>query len=211
MSTKIKRRRKDDRPKPALDQVEVGIDQSYGGFGVCILAPDGQFIRHHAKFDPEHFGQGVDRLNSIGEWFRRILYNTPQQIVHVCMEGYAPGAKFNREILGELGAVVKISLRLHPRLWDPACYPTIVAPTQVKKFACNNGNAKKEDIKLGVYKQWGAEFGTNDEADSYVLARIAAGICSTQGDGTSALAWGHGELTGYQRDILKKLKHHTER
>lgn len=198
--TRVSRRPKETSPPPKGGVVVMGVDQSYSGFGVCILAPDGTYTSHVGRFDAEHAGKGVDRLNEIGAWFRRLIYDTPQQIVHVCMEGYAPGAKFGREMAGELGAVVKMSLRLHPRLWDPASYPTIVSPLQVKQFATGKAQAKKEDVKLGIYKKWGVEFVTNDEADSYTLARVAA-----------ALAWGDGELVGYQSDILKKLRQHTER
>lgn len=192
-------RRKEATRTPA-DGVVMGIDQSYSGFGVCILAADGAYKTHVGRFDADRAGKGVDRLNEIGTWFRQLIYDTPQHVAHVCMEGYAPGAKFGRELAGELGAVVKISLRLHPRLWDPVSYPTIVSPVQVKQFATGRAQAKKEDVKLALYKKWGVEFITNDEADSYTLARVAA-----------ALAWGNGELTGYQNDVLKKLRQHTER
>lgn len=193
------RRRKHASP-PAQNVAVMGIDQSYSGFAITILFADGQHRTVRACFDAQHSGKGVDRLNEIGCWFRKIIYDCSQNIEHVCMEGYAPGAKFSREILGELAAVVKISLRLHPRLWDPACYPTIVAPVHVKQFATGKAQSKKDDMKLGVYKKWGVEFDTNDEADSYTLARVAA-----------ALAWGDGELVGYQNDVLKKLRQHTER
>jgi Holliday junction resolvasome RuvABC endonuclease subunit len=211
MTTTLKRRRKDNRPNLALDRVVMGVDQSYSGFGVCILTPDGTYVMHRGTFDAQRYGKGVDRLCAMGEWFRKIIYDTPQQIEHVCIEGYAHGAKFGREQAGELGAVVKLALRLHPRLWNPSCYPTIVAPTQVKQFAASSGSAKKEDMKLNVYKRWGVEFKTNDEADAYVLARIAAGIRSHSDTENAALLWAHGELTGYQNDLIAKLRQHTER
>lgn len=198
MTTFVRRRK--PTPTPAGNEVVMGIDQSYSGFGVCILRPDGTHTSHRASFDPATFGKGVDRLNDIGVWLRALVYNTTQQVAHICMEGYAPGAKFGREMSGELGAIVKTSLRLHPRLWDPASYPTIVSPGQLKQFGTGKATAKKEDVKLGVYKKWGVEFATNDDADAYVLARIAG-----------SLHWRTDELTGYQSTVLAKLHPHTER
>ncbi len=48
----------------------------------------------------------------------------------------------------------------------------VVPPARLKKFACGKGNAKKDEIRLAVYKRWGFEAPTNDEVDAYVLARI---------------------------------------
>lgn len=48
-----------------------------------------------------------------------------------------------------------------------------VSPSEVKKFATGKGNANKIQVVTAVVKRWGVEFGTDDEYDAYVLARIA--------------------------------------
>ena len=42
-------------------------------------------------------------------------------------------------------------------------------PTILKKFITGKGNAKKEDIKLALYKKYQKEFKNSDEADAYAL------------------------------------------
>lgn len=84
----------------------------------------------------------------------------------VVIEGYAFGRPNQMAALGELSGVVKCSLF---EMQQPYL---IVPPTRVKKFACGRGNAKKDEVRLEVYKRWGFEAPTNDEVDAYVLARI---------------------------------------
>lgn len=176
----------------------IGIDQSLSGFAVCALYSDGSHRVHRRAF-PAKKSHGVDRLAEVGAWLCNVLDSLPT-IDHVCMEGYSRQSKYGREEAGELGAVVKLALRTSPHLRYPACYPTIVAPTALKKYVVGTGPGGKSDIKMYVLKKWGVTFKDDNEADSYGLARIAA-----------AIQWRDGELTGYQQEVLKHLRHHTDR
>lgn len=168
----------------------AGIDQSYTGFGVTVInATSGEHTSLLGKFDAAKYGTGVGRLMAIESW----LYNALSgwDIDHVCMEGYANGAKFGREAAGELGYAVKRALYvMHPQY----LIPTIVPPTSVKKFCTGSGAAKKNEILLGVYKRWGVEFKDDNLADSYVLAKIAQAI-DTEAD----------DLPKFQQEVLAKL------
>ena len=47
----------------------------------------------------------------------------------------------------------------------------------LKKYVTGKGQGvKKNQILLNVYKKWGVEFMDDNAADSYALARIAAGM-----------------------------------
>ena len=186
--TRIKR-----RPAPCV----VGIDQSLTGFAVTVLYHNGQHVVYRKGF-PADQAIGVDRLAKIGMWLVWVL-NKHEGIEHICMEGYARERRNGREEAGELGAIVKMALRTHPRLRTPICYPTIVTPNGLKKYVTGNGRGKKSDMKLHVFKKWGVEFSSDDEADSYGLARMA-----------SAIQWQKEELFEYQKDALKAIRHHTE-
>jgi hypothetical protein len=60
----------------------------------------------------------------------------------------------------------------------------------LKKYITGKGTGvQKNQILLNVYKKWGIEFNDDNAADSYGLARIAAGM---------------GDLT-YEKEIIKKL------
>jgi Holliday junction resolvasome RuvABC endonuclease subunit len=81
------------------------------------------------------------------------------------MEGYAFGAKFAREILGELGGILKLAVN------DYACADLlVVSPNELKKYATGKGNAKKQDVLLGIYKNWEVSFDDDNQADAFALA-----------------------------------------
>lgn len=173
----------------------VGIDQSYSGFAVTILnASTNEPEVHLGKFPPGRHGTGVDRLLVIEHWLQQKL--SDWDVDHACLEGYANGSKFGREIAGELGYAVKRSLRYHPQ----KLYPTIVPPTSLKKFVTGKGNAKKNEMLLGVFKRWGVEFTDDNEADSYALARLAQAIDTAN---TS-------DLPKFQQEVIEGLTPFTE-
>lgn len=184
--TEVKRRK---RGGPAV----VGIDQSLGGFGLCVLYRDG---RHESylgawKKVPEH---GIDRLAEIGMWLHTHVEAHPE-IERVVMEGYARERRNGREEAGELSAIVRMVLR------GLGHYPAVVSPKSLKVFVTGKGTAQKSDIKLHVFKRWGEEFASEDAADAYGLARMAA-----------AIQWpGDDELTAFQREVLRNLGYDTER
>ena len=52
----------------------------------------------------------------------------------------------------------------------------IVAPTSLKKFITDKGNAPKEEMMLAIYKRWGVTITDDNEADAYALAHVALAI-----------------------------------
>lgn len=177
----------------------VGIDQSYSGFAITFLRNDETHETLVEKFDPKKYGAGIDRLNAISAWLRTVIDERQHDefIEHVCMEGYANGAKFGREQAGELGATVKRALRA--TVPGMAGYPTIVQPTALKKYVTGKGTAKKNEILLHTYRKWGAEFADDNAADSYGLAEIAWDIVNQCSN------------LEYEWEIVKSLKVHTEK
>jgi hypothetical protein len=174
----------------------VGIDPSLTGFAMafyCSGATD--FLT--ARYTSKH--KGIDRLIDIGGWMDQTLGEvTAYDVGMVCLEGYAPNSKWGREVAGELCGMVKMELRtLFP---DPVCYPTVVAPSMLKKFVTGTGNAKKDQMMMATYKKWGFEAKTNDEADAYGLARVAAAILGIDQPGLA-----------YERDVLSRLEPWTEK
>ena len=97
------------------------------------------------------------------------------------------GSRYGREAAGELGGVIRRALYLQGSTY------VVVPPASLKKFAAK-GNAKKDEVRLEVYKRWGVEFETNDEVDAYVLARIA--YAKFHGD----------DLIKRQQEVIDKLE-----
>jgi hypothetical protein len=81
---------------------------------------------------------------------------------------------------GELGGMVKLELK-HWFYNEPnAGYPLIIPPSVLKKYVTGKGTGvQKNQILLNVYKKWGVEFNDDNAADSYALARLAAGMAET--------------------------------
>ncbi len=157
----------------------VGIDQSYSGFAITIINDKGNY-RTTVYKSPL---RGVDRLHDIHDHLTSSLQHI--NVKDVAMEGYAFGSQM-ANMLGELGGVVKLTLRLVGP-W----YPLIVPPTVLKKYVTGKGQGvSKSQIMLHVFKKWGVELNDDNAADSYALARIVAG--------THSLA--------YEKEIYDKLQ-----
>lgn len=86
----------------------------------------------------------------------------------VVLEGYAFGAKAQREHMGELGGLMKVRL-----MWAGVPF-VVVPPSKLKMYATGRGNASKEEVLLAVARRAGAEITGNDVADAWVLFQMAA-------------------------------------
>jgi crossover junction endodeoxyribonuclease RuvC len=164
----------------------LGLDQSLSCSGWVALTAEG--VRECGTVTPQKGLLGAERL----EWiYQRVQYiiecSEPSVIV---LEGYSMGLSGGMVFqLGELGGVLRL-------LFHRASIPLLVIPpSSLKKFASNSGKAQKDEVRLGVYKQWGFEHHSNDVVDAYALARI----------GLAYLGEWEPEHQ-YQRELIAKLK-----
>ncbi|MGI6351406.1 MAG: hypothetical protein ACOX6M_10255 [Armatimonadota bacterium] len=156
----------------------VGIDPSLTSTGVVMLDDDAEIIDSRVIKSRQ---KDAARLIEIENALWELLPN------YVALEGYAMGSRYGREAAGELGGVIRRALYLQGSTY------VVVPPASLKKFAAK-GNAKKDEVRLEVYKRWGVEFETNDEVDAYVLARIA--YAKFHGD----------DLIKRQQEVIDKLE-----
>lgn len=162
--------------KVTLDStVAIGIDQSLTGFGFTVLNVDDptQFVTWVYK--SPYFG--IERLADIRQWLLDQLEYCDQfwDIKDVAMEGTVL-ASHAALILGELSATVRLAIFDFFEEGDSRRFPLKVPPMTLKKYAAGKGNAKKQEMLLQMYKRWGVEFNDDNAADSYGLARLAAGV-----------------------------------
>lgn len=162
--------------------VAIGLDQSLTGFGLTLLTSDGA---HYETYVYGAQSRGVDRLLDIQDWitskFDRAA--TLGYTIHdVAMESPVR-ASMAALVMGEVVAATKIAVR-HAVLVGPGAYPLQVAPATLKKYVTGNGSTKvgKSQMLLQVYKKWDVEFTDDNAADSYGLARIAAGLGETENE-----------------------------
>jgi len=72
----------------------------------------------------------------------------------------------------------------------------MVAPTSIKKFATGRGNAKKDEIRLAVYKKYGLEYETSDECDALMIADF--GYCVITNDQKNLTKTAIKQITEYR-------------
>ena len=154
----------------------VGIDPSLTSTGVAVLPNKTYTIKSKQR--------GVARLVEIRDAIKEEIADADI----VILENYAYCRANQAHQIGELGGVLRVLLTEFGVKWKT------VAPGQLKKFATGKGNAKKEHILQQVYKRWGVECKTSDEADAFTLAKIGQALIQDV------------ELTKFQKEVIEKLK-----
>ena len=152
-------------PKPK--SLYIGVDQSYSGFGLVVLDETGHCHQKSLlKYPLNKFKDEGARLVKIYDdlIFYFSLYENYNATIHIGMEGYAYGAKLNREKLGELGGLVKLVSYL---VFEST--PTSIAPTTLKSFIAGSGKASKEAMVSAV-QQLDPEITDHNLADAYGIA-----------------------------------------
>jgi Holliday junction resolvasome RuvABC endonuclease subunit len=154
--------------------IAIGIDQSLTGFALSAVSLDDP--SHHDTWVYKSPYNGVQRLYDISQWMRgKFMLMSGHVVVDVAMEGTVLASQ-SALVLGELSAVVKMTLWVmhgnQPELRTPLQIP----PMTLKKYASGKGTSKKQEMLLQIYKRWGIEFNDDNAADAYALARLAGSV-----------------------------------
>jgi Holliday junction resolvasome RuvABC endonuclease subunit len=167
-----------DSNPPSNKRVAVGIDQSLTGFAFTAIDVDDPTSYYCRVYKSPYFG--VRRLYDIQMFLVDHLdYVTEQEneIVDLAMESTVL-ASHAALSMGELSAAVRLAIYTFYFEDDHRRFPLRIPPMTVKKYAAGKGNAKKQEMLLQIYKRWGIEFNDDNAADSYAIARMAAGIAT---------------------------------
>lgn len=140
----------------------LGLDTSTVT-GWCVINKDGPIEAGEKKFADL---KGMNRVAAFYDWTTKMVEFYAPSSVYI--EGYGYGNQHTLATLVEVGTAIRLALH-RKRLT-----PTVITPSQLKKYATGKGNAKKDQIMLAVYKKWRFEAETNNIADAFVLARMAA-------------------------------------
>lgn len=135
---------------PRPEALYIGIDQSYTGFGLVVLDETGHCRQKSLlKYPLNKFKDEGERLVKIYDDLLMFfsIYGHDTSAIYIGMEGYAYGAKLNREKLGELGGIVKLASYLVFR-----STPTSIAPTTLKSFIAGTGKASKQAMVEAIQK-----------------------------------------------------------
>ena len=144
------------------NMLSLGIDLSLTGTGLSVV--DGEDLIFSECYKPKN-KSGPDRLIEIRHKVSETIDKYQPGLI--CLEGYSFGSR-GRAVFqtGELGGLVRVLLHKTGIKWIE------IPPSQVKKFATGMGNCGKDIVLQQVYKRWGMEFKTSDEADAFILAKI---------------------------------------
>lgn len=139
----------------------LALDLSLTSTGYALLEGPGVLA------PPAAVGKGMRRL----QWIRDRTTQLAQGVDVVVIEGYSMGQKpgsSRSHSTGELGGVVRLAL------FEMGRRVVEVAPKSLKKYAANNGNAKKEAVFGAAIRRLGYQGSSFDEADALWLYTMAA-------------------------------------
>lgn len=135
----------------------IGLDLSLTATG---FAADGQSM----CWVPKKI-TGMERLQAIRDMVTVAcdLYDARLAVV----EGYSMGSRYGRESAGELGGIVRLAL------YEAGVAYVDVAPTRLKKYATNKGNAGKDEMLAAAIHKLKYEGHDHNEADALWLRQMA--------------------------------------
>lgn len=176
--------------------ISVGCDFGLVKSGVVLLNDRYEIISQNlirAK------SKGAERLCEIEKAFDLVIRPYLAEDIDVFVEGYAYGAKYQRESLAELGGVMRRYLYLAKiNFW-------IIPPTSLKFFVTGTGKASKNYMKKCTKDYWGQTFKSDDVCDAYGMARLGMELMkSLRG------VQGYAHLEPNQQDVIKDLLYHQE-
>jgi crossover junction endodeoxyribonuclease RuvC len=174
-------------------KVYIGIDPSLTATAVIAIDAAGKFVKGTVcKVDKTGPARLARIRNQVRTFIEMLSGPGGDQVGLIGIEHYAMGAKFGREAAGELGGVLRVAM------YEDGQKYVEIPPLQLKQFATGKGVAQKDHVLMAVYKKWGMEFKTNDEADAFVAAQVARAV-DMAGRGENV------KLTAYEAAVVGKI------
>jgi len=169
----------------------VGIDPSITSTGFVILDEEGAVVHAEAIRMPSKWGKSPVWLVARNQ--RTVILShiarSPSAVFSVAMEQPLLRGNGALERAGLFGVLVEALGGV-----------LAVAPSLLKKFATGDPFAKKDAIRLRVFKRWSFEHESNDAVDAFVLAHMARAVHAFCAD--------HGRLEEYLKaevDVVERL------
>lgn len=171
----------------------IGLDLSLTSTGVLVL--DGKSVLSARAIQSNKIGE--ERLFDLREQLyaevEQYRFSNPLAVV----EGYSMGSRAGQAFsIGEWGGVARLTLLMHGIPF------IVVPPSTLKKFTAGSGNAKKDEMRLHVYKKWGFEHKSNDVVDAYALARFGEAYLAVKEGRDAVEGW---RLTKADFDVVDKF------
>ena len=173
----------------------IGLDLSLTATGLVAVHNEEIIERKIIKSKPNgvHTISELKRLLIIrGEIWEVVERLQPQLVV---IEGLAYAVR-NTKSLSQLAG---INFLTREWLHESEISCLMVAPTLLKKFLCDKGNAPKDIMLLETFKRYGVSFDDNNLCDAYMLCQLGLAILDNPTK----------PLTKFQIESINKLKLET--
>lgn len=169
----------------------LGLDLSLVHTGVALLEDGKQILRTGIKTKPSKLKRPIDEIKRMQDIVDQVMEivtdNRPDVVV---IEGIAFMSR-NSTALAQLAA---LNYMIRAQLMMKGIGFLIVAPTSLKKFITNKGNAQKDEVMLAIFKRYGVTITDNNEADAYGLAQLGLAIKD-----------GERKITGIQKEVISLI------
>lgn len=178
--------------------VSVGCDFGLSKTGIVLL-------NHRFEIESQNLikvkSKSAERLCDIEVAFDSIVRPYFPCDLEIFVEGYAYGAKYQRESLAELGGVIRRYLHLaNLNFW-------VIPPTSIKRFVTGTGKASKNYMKKCTKDQWSQIFKSDDVCDAYGLSRLGMCILKTL---RGEEGWGYRDLASHQQEVVQDILYHQQ-
>lgn len=168
----------------------VGVDLSLTHTGVVAL-DDGKLVSKKSILTKPTGKRPVDEINRIEGIVQQICFvidaNKPDVVA-------IEGLSFMSRKTTALAQLSGLNYMLRRELMRRGIPFVIVAPSSLKKFITDKGNAQKDEMMEAVFKRWGVTILDDNENDAYCLAQVAFAMIS---DGY--------KITAKQRSVINLI------
>lgn len=150
----------------------LGVDLSLTHTGLVVL-DGGKLVEKRSVLTKPKGKRPIDeieRLQYITEKIVDVIENHSPEIVAI--EGIA----FMASKTTALAQLAGLNYLVRRELLRRKIPFVIVAPTSLKKFITDKGNAQKDEMMLAIYRRWGVTITDDNEADAYALAQVGLAI-----------------------------------
>lgn len=146
------------------NRIVVGVDPSTHT-GLCACDLTGKVVE---ALEVSSDAVGFQRVSEIsGQVLAFIAKHSPEKIIiEAPIIGHASSAR----------TLLEVAYILRYFLWQEGYEYLEVPPATLKVFVCGLGNAKKEQMLMGVFKHYGYESATNNIADAVGLAEMGVSL-----------------------------------
>ena len=157
----------------------LGIDPSLTGFAYRHrpYSATGTSYGFGIRTKPKDFASFPARLDFITLEFRRFLSTHGSTVRLAAIEGFSFGSA--RSGMTQV-MITAVGMMARVELWRAGIPFLEVPPSTLKKWITGKGNAEKNLMLREVFKRWGFEAETDDDADAFALLKLAERWCEAE-------------------------------